>query len=78
MDKALITDLQFIIERRSPEEWKALAAKLKSQPPKKPELNLFDVHGAAAHYLKGPKAAYGAVSKGLTTAGTKADRKSVV
>lgn len=63
-------ELEFIIER-TPEEWKALAAKLKSQPVEQPKLDLFNVKGAAGHIFKGPIKAYqnvaGGVEKGAST-----------
>jgi len=64
MHRDLGAELEFIIEK-TPAEWKALAQQIKSQPVKKPELDLFNVKGAAAQYLKGPKAAYDSVSGGL-------------
>lgn len=72
MNLKLKFELENIVERKSPEEWAALAKQLKSQPVKKPEMDLFNVSGALSKYTDIPKAAYGAVSGGLTTAGTKA------
>jgi hypothetical protein len=68
MDKSLVNDLEVIIER-TPAEWKALAAKIKSTPRPENKLDLFNVKGTLGHYAQAP---YHAVSKGLSHLGTKA------
>jgi hypothetical protein len=71
MDKSLVNDLEVIIER-TPAEWKALAAKIKSTPRPENKLDLFNVKGALGHYTDYATAPYHAVSKGLSHLGTKA------
>ncbi len=46
MQPSLRKDLEIIVEK-TPEEWAALAKKIRSQPVEQPELNLFDLKTAA-------------------------------
>jgi hypothetical protein len=62
LDSNMRNDLVFIIER-TPEEWKALATKIKSTPVEKPKLDLFNVKGALGKYIGSPS---GALEKGVS------------